>query len=157
MANTVTCQTLGEMSTPSRAGSSMQHATRLTQPRRMLQRSKDKTARRVVQTSGTSGSAYRKKWVNSAIFKKYLQCVLAPRIMIVDFVVCTLAVKKIRVGFDMSDRNHSLVKSFLLRLLLFKINTLFFAYSPSLLTWQCFCYVFSTCVFLISDGILSIS
>jgi hypothetical protein len=34
-----------------------------------------------------------------------LQCVLAARILTVDFVVCTLAVKKkIRAGFDMSDR-----------------------------------------------------
>jgi hypothetical protein len=40
-----------------------------------------------------------------AIFKKYLHGVLAARILIVDFVVCTLAVKKkIRAGFDMSDR-----------------------------------------------------
>jgi hypothetical protein len=62
IANIVTCQTLGEMSTPSRARagqSGMQHATRLTQPRRMLQRSRDKTSQRVVRTSGTSGSAYR--------------------------------------------------------------------------------------------------
>jgi hypothetical protein len=34
------------------------------------------------------------KRVISANFKKYLQCVLAARIFIVDFVVCTLAVKK---------------------------------------------------------------
>jgi hypothetical protein len=34
-----------------------------------------------------------------------LQCVLAARILTVDFVACTLAVKKrIRAGFDMSDR-----------------------------------------------------
>jgi hypothetical protein len=33
-------------------------------------------------------------WQCSAIFKKYLQCVLAARILTVDFVVCTLAVKK---------------------------------------------------------------
>jgi hypothetical protein len=35
-----------------------------------------------------------------------LQCILAARILIVDFVVCALAVKKkkIRAGFDMSDR-----------------------------------------------------
>jgi hypothetical protein len=82
----------------------MQHST---QPRRMLQRSRDETARRIVQTSGTSGSAYKKKKrVTSAIFKKYLQCVLTAKILIVDFVVCTLAVgkKKIRAGFDMSDR-----------------------------------------------------
>jgi hypothetical protein len=48
---------------PSTAGAgqrSMQHATWLTEPRRMLQRSRDETAQRVVQTSGTSGSAYRK-------------------------------------------------------------------------------------------------
>jgi hypothetical protein len=43
--------------------------------------------------------------LTSAIFKKYLQCILAVRILTVDFVVCTLAVeeKKIRAGFDMSD------------------------------------------------------
>jgi hypothetical protein len=41
----------------------------------------------------------------SAIFKKYLQCVLAARILTFDFVVCTLAVKKkIRTGFDISDQ-----------------------------------------------------
>jgi hypothetical protein len=44
------------------------------------------------------------KKVTSAIFKKYLQCVLAAKILTVYFVVCTLAVKKIRAGFDMSDR-----------------------------------------------------
>jgi hypothetical protein len=33
-----------------------------------------------------------------AIFKKYLQCVLAARILTVDFVVCTLAVKKRKSG-----------------------------------------------------------
>jgi hypothetical protein len=34
-----------------------------------------------------------------------LQCVLAARILTVNFVVCTLTVKKnIRAGFDMSDR-----------------------------------------------------
>jgi hypothetical protein len=34
-----------------------------------------------------------------------LQCVLAAKILTVYFVVCTLAVKKkIRAGFDMSDR-----------------------------------------------------
>jgi hypothetical protein len=40
------------------------------------------------------------------MFKKYLQCVLAAKILTVDFVVCTLAVKekKIGAGFDMSDR-----------------------------------------------------
>jgi hypothetical protein len=43
--------------------------------------------------------------LDSHVFKKYLQCVLAVRILTVDFVVCTLAVKKkIRAGFDMSDR-----------------------------------------------------
>jgi hypothetical protein len=42
---------------------------------------------------------------NIGIFKKYLQFVLAARILTADFVVCTLAVKKkIRTGFDMSDR-----------------------------------------------------
>jgi hypothetical protein len=34
-----------------------------------------------------------------------LQCVLAAKILTVYFVVCTLVVKKkIRAGFDMSDR-----------------------------------------------------
>jgi hypothetical protein len=46
----------------------------------------------------------QKKWVTSAIFKKYLQCVLAAKILTVDFVVCTLAVKKNQGGFDKSDR-----------------------------------------------------
>jgi hypothetical protein len=42
--------------------------------------------------------------------KKYLQCILAARILIVDFVVCTLAVKKkIRAGFDMSDQTIPLL------------------------------------------------
>jgi hypothetical protein len=36
----------------------------------------------------------QKKLVTSAIFKKYLQCILAAKILTVDFVVCTLAVKK---------------------------------------------------------------
>jgi hypothetical protein len=36
----------------------------------------------------------QKKLVTSAIFKKYLQCVLAAKILTVYFVVCTLAVKK---------------------------------------------------------------
>jgi hypothetical protein len=40
----------------------------------------------------------QKKWVTSAIFKKYLQCILAARILTVNFVVCTLAVKKKRSG-----------------------------------------------------------
>jgi hypothetical protein len=40
----------------------------------------------------------------SAIFKKYLQCILTAKILTVDFVVCTLAVKKKKTaGFDMSD------------------------------------------------------
>jgi hypothetical protein len=34
------------------------------------------------------------KWVTSAVFKKILAVVLAARILTVDFVVCTLAVKK---------------------------------------------------------------
>jgi hypothetical protein len=44
--------------------------------------------------------------------KKYLQCVLAARILTVDFVVRTLAVKKkkIRAGFDMSDRTIPLLE-----------------------------------------------
>jgi hypothetical protein len=36
----------------------------------------------------------RTEKITTAIFKKYLQCVLAARILTVDFVVCTLAVKK---------------------------------------------------------------
>jgi hypothetical protein len=40
------------------------------------------------------GSGSLQYWQCSAIFKKYLQCVLAARILIVDFVLCTLAVKK---------------------------------------------------------------
>jgi hypothetical protein len=41
-----------------------------------------------------------------------LQCVLAAKILIVYFVVCTLAVKKkIRAGFDMSDRTIPLSDS----------------------------------------------
>jgi hypothetical protein len=45
------------------------------------------------------------KIIGGAIFKKYLQCVLAARILTVDFVVCSLTVKKkIRADFDMSDR-----------------------------------------------------
>jgi hypothetical protein len=44
--------------------------------------------------------------------KKYLQCVLAARILTVDLYVCTLAVKKkIRAGFDMSDRTSPLLLS----------------------------------------------
>jgi hypothetical protein len=44
-----------------------------------------------------------------------LQCVLAARILTVDFVVCTLAVKKkIRAGFDMSDRTIPLLAQRLL-------------------------------------------
>jgi hypothetical protein len=45
------------------------------------------------------------------IFKKCLQCILAARILTVDFVVCTLVVKKkkIRTGFDMSDRTIPLL------------------------------------------------
>jgi hypothetical protein len=35
---------------------------------------------------------------NFGNFKKYLHCVLAARILIVDFVVCTLAVKKENQG-----------------------------------------------------------
>jgi hypothetical protein len=98
------------MFTPSRAGSSVQHSTRLTEPRRMLKRSRYKTAQEVVQTSGTNGSAYRKKSVISAIFKKYLQCVLAARILIVDFVVYTLAAKTKNHGrFRYVGSDHYLV------------------------------------------------
>jgi hypothetical protein len=46
-------------------------------------------------------------------FKKYLQCVLAARILIVDFVVCTLAVKKKnnQGRFRPVGSDHSLVSS----------------------------------------------
>jgi hypothetical protein len=48
-------------------------------------------------------------WI-SAIFKKYLQCVLAARILTVDFVVCTLAVEKKNQGrFRYVGSDHSLV------------------------------------------------
>jgi hypothetical protein len=48
----------------------------------------------------------------SAIFKKYLQCVLAAKILIVYFVVCTLAVKKKNQGrFRHVGSDHSLVRS----------------------------------------------
>jgi hypothetical protein len=36
----------------------------------------------------------QKKWVILEIFKKYLQCILAAKILTVNFVVCTLPVKK---------------------------------------------------------------
>jgi hypothetical protein len=46
-------------------------------------------------------------------YKKYLQCILAARILTVDFVVCTLAVnRKFRAGFDVSDRTIPLLVSF---------------------------------------------
>jgi hypothetical protein len=40
----------------------------------------------------------QKNWITSVIFNKYLQCILAARILTVDFVVCTLAVKKKKSG-----------------------------------------------------------
>jgi hypothetical protein len=49
-------------------------------------------------------------WQCSAIFKKYLQCVLVARILIVDFVVCTLAVKKKNHRFRHVGSDHSLVR-----------------------------------------------
>jgi hypothetical protein len=49
------------------------------------------------------------KWVISAIFKKYLQCVLAARILTADFVVCTLAVKKNQGRIRHVGSDHSLV------------------------------------------------
>jgi hypothetical protein len=48
----------------------------------------------VSESDTPSSESYSKYWQCSAIFKKYLQCVLAARILTVDFVVCTLAVKK---------------------------------------------------------------
>jgi hypothetical protein len=50
------------------------------------------------------------KWVSSAIFKKYLQFVLAAKILIVDFVVCTLAEKKNQGRFRHVGSDHSLVR-----------------------------------------------
>jgi hypothetical protein len=47
-------------------------------------------------------------------FLKYLQCVLAAKILIVYFVVCTLVVKKIRAGFDMLDQTIPLLDLLLL-------------------------------------------
>jgi hypothetical protein len=44
--------------------------------------------------TGQSSDVTADVTVISDIFKKYLQCVLAARILIVDFLVCTLAVKK---------------------------------------------------------------
>jgi hypothetical protein len=53
----------------------------------------------------------QKNWVTWAIFKKYLQCVLAARILTVDFVVCTLAVKKKNQSrFWHVGSDHSLVR-----------------------------------------------
>jgi hypothetical protein len=44
-------------------------------------------------------------WPCPAIFKKYFQYVLAVKILTVDFIVCTLAVKKkMRAGFEMTDQ-----------------------------------------------------
>jgi hypothetical protein len=54
-------------------------------------------------------AGYKIANVQQFLKNTYLQCVLAARILIMDFVVCTLAVeKKIRAGFDMSDRTISL-------------------------------------------------
>ena len=47
---------------------------------------------------------HTQKISNFAIFKKYLQCVLAAKILTVYFVVYSCSGKKIRAGFDMSDR-----------------------------------------------------
>jgi hypothetical protein len=56
------------------------------------------------------GSGRLQYWQCSAIFKKYLHCVLAARILTVDFVVCTLAVKKKNQGrFRYVGSDHSLV------------------------------------------------
>jgi hypothetical protein len=55
----------------------------------------------------------QRELVTSEIFKKYLQSVLAARILTLYFVVRTLAVeKKIRAGFDMSDRTIPLEEPF---------------------------------------------
>jgi hypothetical protein len=53
------------------------------------------------------------KFIISQFLKKYLQYVLAARILTVDFVVFTLAVKKkkIRAGFNLSDRTIPLSDS----------------------------------------------
>jgi hypothetical protein len=52
----------------------------------------------------------QKKLVTSAIFKKYLQCVLAAKILIMYFVVCTLAVKKNQGRVRHVGSDHSLVR-----------------------------------------------
>jgi hypothetical protein len=65
----------------------------------------DEEKYRIPLFDGKNWFSVQKKWVTSAIFKKYLQCVLAAKILTLYFVVCTLAVKKkIRAGFDMPDR-----------------------------------------------------
>jgi hypothetical protein len=56
------------------------------------------------------GSGTLENWSCSAIFKKYLQCVLAAKILTVDFVVCTLAVKKNQGRFRHIGLDHSLVR-----------------------------------------------
>jgi hypothetical protein len=53
-----------------------------------------------------------------------LQCVLAARILIVDFVVCTPAVKKNEAGFDMSDRTIPLLVPFVCQPLIFLLHQL---------------------------------
>jgi hypothetical protein len=52
------------------------------------------------------------KLVTSAIFKKYLHCLLAARILTMNFFVCTLAVKKKNQDrFRPVGSDHSLVSS----------------------------------------------
>jgi hypothetical protein len=79
----------------------MQHTPRLSQPYCVLHTAPG-SARGGHFSKGLAG--YNIGNVQQFL-KKYLQCVLAARILIVDFVAYTLAVKKkIRAGFDMSDR-----------------------------------------------------
>jgi hypothetical protein len=51
----------------------------------------------------------RTEKITSAIFEKYLQCILAAKILTVDFVVCILAVKKNQGRFRHVGLDHSLV------------------------------------------------
>jgi hypothetical protein len=61
---------------------------------------------------------------NFGIFKKYLQCVLAVKILTVYFVVCTLAVKKNQGRFRHVGSDHSLVSPTPLIIIVKKKRTL---------------------------------
>jgi hypothetical protein len=68
----------------------LQHSPRLSQPYRVLHTAPG-SARGEHFSKGPGRLHY---WQCSAIFKKYLQCVLAASILTVEFVVCALAVRK---------------------------------------------------------------